>query len=145
MISLQWAKGILTDSVKKWLAGIVVLGLTFLVGWIARVNMTVVREPELRTELHAQHAVLDDVLTVVHGLRDNGVTRQEFRFYFNQHQAEHRDMWKGIEQAKRIQVTHRDRPRYYPQYGPIPEKMTDWFEVYLDPQGDRRLDNGSSQ
>jgi len=139
-----WVNGAVSDAVKKWIAGILVLAVSFIVGWIARVNMTVVREPELRRELHASHATLDTVLAIVHDLRETGITRKEFRFYFDQHQAEHREMWKGIERANRIRVTHRDRPRYYAQYGPIPESMTDWFEVYLEDgnRPERRRDNG---
>lgn len=121
------------ETAVKWIVGTV---LTVAVGWLVKVNMTVVREPELRAELKTQHTVLDDVLVVVHRMdrfqRDSVMTVSDMKFLVKQQQGAHRDVVWRLEHLEGKPRSHIDRPRYYPEYGPMPEKMADWFEWYVD-------------
>lgn len=63
-------------------------------------------------------------------MRDSVMTIGDSRIMLLQINGEQKLIWANIEKLQHKAVTHRDRPRYYPQYGPIPVKMTDWFEWY---------------
>jgi len=63
-------------------------------------------------------------------LRDSVMTIGDAKVIVRQMNGEQKLIWASIEKLQHKPVTHRDRPRYYPQYGPIPTKMTDWFEWY---------------
>lgn len=113
------------------------VSMAAVIGWGLRVDRGVENQVRLERKFDKfSEAVADDVLSRLPRMerfeRDSLVSNSDFKFYFKQHGAEHRDMWRQIERANHTAVTHRDRPRYYPQYGPIPDKMTDWFEQYLD-------------